>query len=126
MDALKTIVRDLSQGKILITGGTGLVGRQVLDILQPDCTGVRVVSLDEIKLPYDVEYCRGDLTDFAFCREVTAGVDYLFHLAGVKAAVSVSKSMTASHFVPTIMLNTNLLEAARINGVKKFCLLYTS
>jgi GDP-L-fucose synthase len=56
--------------------------------------------------------------------EQTKGVDYVFHLAGIKGSIEVTKAKPASFFVPLLMFNTNVLEAARRNGIEK--LVYTS
>ena len=109
---------------VLVTGGTGLIGRQVVDLLAVAGARVRVVSLDRLTLDPRVEYVYGDLTEFAFCREVMRDIQMVCHLAGVKGSVDVSRTQLASHFVPTLMFNTNVLEAARRAGVKQ--LVYTS
>jgi GDP-L-fucose synthase len=54
----------------------------------------------------------------------TKGIDYVFHLAGVKGSIEVTKAKPANFFVPLLMFNTNVLEAARRNNVEK--LVYTS
>lgn len=110
--------------KILITGGTGLVGREVLKQLLVFGAEVKIVSLDRIRLLEDVETVYGDLTDFNFCLQQTNNIDFVFHLAGIKGSIEVTKSRPASFFVPLMMFNTNVLEAARRNGVEK--LVYTS
>ena len=61
--------------RVLITGGTGLIGREVTDILRALGTAVSVVSLDSIKQFDDVKYIYGDLTDLDFCLEVTKEID---------------------------------------------------
>ncbi len=108
----------------LITGGTGLIGREVANILVESGANVKIVSLDKLNIDNRVEHVYGDLTDFSFCKKQTKGIDYVFHLAGIKGSIEVTKSKPASFFVPILMFNTNVLEAARINGVKK--LVYTS
>ena len=110
--------------KVLITGGTGLIGREVTNILRSLGAVLSVVSLDSIKQYKDVKYIYGDLTDLDFCLEVTKDIDYVFHLAGIKGSIDVTKSRPASFFGPLLMFNTNVLEASRRNGVKK--LVYTS
>lgn len=110
--------------KVLITGGTGLIGREVTSILRTLGSVITVVSLDSIEQYEDVRYIHGDLTDLDFCLEVTKDTDYVFHLAGIKGSIDVTKSRPASFFVPLLMFNTNVLEASRRNGVKK--LVYTS
>ncbi len=113
-----------SNKSILITGGTGLIGRQVVDILCDAGAHIKSVSLDRIKINPRAEYIYGDITDFEFCKEITKDMDFVFHLAGVKGSADVSKSKLASHFVPTVMMNTNILEACRENKVQK--IVYTS
>jgi GDP-L-fucose synthase len=110
--------------KVLITGGTGLIGREVTNILRTLGAVITVVSLDSIKQYDDVRYIHGDLTNPDFCLEVTKKMDYVFHLAGIKGSIDVTKSRPASFFVPLLMFNTNVLEASRRNNVKK--LVYTS
>ena len=118
-------IREQFSGKrAVVTGGTGLIGRQVVDILCSAGAIVRIVSLDRLSVNGKAEHVLGDLTDFGFCREVTRDADFVLHLAGIKGSASVSETHPASHFVPTIMMNTNVLEAARLNTVRK--VVYTS
>ena len=109
---------------VLVTGGTGLIGRQVVDLLSGAGAKVRIVSLDRVKVHDQAEHVIGDLTNFDLCREVTRDMDFVCHLAGIKGGAGVSSTKLASHFVPTVMFNTNILEAARLNKVQK--LVYTS
>ena len=110
--------------KVLITGGTGLIGREVSRILADAGANVRVVSLDKVSVDDRVESVYGDLTNFDFCLNQTKNMDCVFHLAGIKGSVEVTKSKPATFFVPLLMFNTNVLEASRRNGVEK--LVYTS
>ena len=80
--------------------------------------------MDKININEKVEHVYGDITNFEFCKEITEDMDFVFHLAGIKGSVVVAKNKLASHFVPTLMFNTNVLEACRINKVKK--VVYTS
>ena len=109
---------------ILVTGGTGLIGRQVVDILCNAGAHVKTVSLDNIKVNDKSEHVYGDLTDFKFCKDITKGIDFVFHLAGVKGSLEVTKTKPASFFVPLLQMNTNMLDSCRINNVKK--VVYTS
>jgi GDP-L-fucose synthase len=110
--------------RCLVTGGTGLIGREVAHRLLEYGAEVTVVSLDRVDTHPRIRHIHGDLTDLAFCLEVTEDIDFVFHLAGIKGSIEVTKAKPASFFVPLIMFNTNLLEAARRNGVAK--LVYTS
>lgn len=108
----------------LITGGTGMIGREIASILINAEANVRVVSLDKLIIHDKVEHVYGDLTNFEFCKEQTKDMDCVFHVAGIKGSVKVTLEKPASFFVPLLMFNTNVLEASRINKVKK--LVYTS
>lgn len=107
-----------------MTGGTGLIGRQVVNQLKVLGLEVTTVSLDSLSVPGADHHVEGDLTDFDFCMEITKNVDYVFHLAGIKGSLEVTLARPASFLVPMLRFNTNVLEAARRNGVKK--LVYTS
>ena len=122
---IKDEVLDSFAGRsALVTGGTGLIGRQVVDLLVRAGAAVRIVSLDRIVVSEKAAHLHGDLTSFELCREVTRDMDFVFHLAGIKGSAKVSESHLASHFVPTLMFNANVLEACRLNRVKK--VVYTS
>ncbi len=110
--------------KVLVTGGTGLIGRFVVNKLCELNAKVTVVSLDELKLNNKAKYIKGDLTDFEFCKKISKNIDYAFHISGVKGSVKVTIEKPSSFFVPLIMMNTNFLEACRLNKVKR--LVYTS
>lgn len=122
---ISSIVLEAFRGRnALVTGGTGLIGRQVTRILCDAGAHVRSVSLDRLRVHPDAEFIHGDLTDFAFCRGITRDTEFVFHLAGIKGSIEVTKTKPASFFVPLLMMNTNVLEACRLNAVAK--VVYTS
>lgn len=102
----------------LVTGGTGLIGRQVADLLCDAGANVLSVSLDNLEPNPKATYLRGNLCDFDLCRYATKKMDYVFHVAGIKGSVAVTSTRPASFFVPLLMMNTNVLEACRLNGVR--------
>ncbi len=120
----KSILKYFKNKNILVTGGTGLIGRQIVDILCSIGAKVKVVSLDNLNSNRKALYYIADLSDFDLCKEITENMDCVFHVAGIKGSVDVTKSQPASFFVPLLMMNTNVLEACRLNNVKK--IVYTS
>ena len=118
-------ILDSFNGKCcLVTGGTGMIGREVVKILCNANAKVKVVSLDNIIIDNRADHILADLTDLNVCKDVTNKIDYVFHIAGIKGSIQVTQSQPASFFVPLLMFNTNILEASRINNIKK--LVYTS
>lgn len=121
----KDVLKNFEGKKCLVTGGTGLIGRQVVKILCDAGADVTIVSLDEgVKVDDRAKHSYCDLSDFQTCKTRTMGKDYVFHIAGIKGSVKVTKEKPASFFVPLLMMNTNILEACRINEVEK--VVYTS
>jgi len=118
------ILEYLDGKNVCVTGGTGLIGRQVTQILCDAGANVRVVSLDNIIADPRAEHKKADLTDFSTCKDVLQDMDLVFHLAGIKGSIDVTINQPSSHFVPALMFNTNVLEACRLNKVEK--LVYTS
>lgn len=118
------IIQKFKDKNIVVTGGTGMIGRQVVCQLCDAGAHVRSLSLDQLTAHPAAEHIYGDLTDFTFCKEITRDTDFVFHIAGIKGSLEVTKSKPASFFVPLLMMNTNILEACRINNVKK--VVYTS
>ena len=111
-------MKEQLQGKsILVTGGTGMIGREVVRLLADSDCDVTSVSLDDLELDPRVKYIKGDLTDLNFCLDICSGIEHIIHTAGIKGSVVVTKERPSSFFVPLLMMNTNVLEAARRNKV---------
>jgi GDP-L-fucose synthase len=111
--------------RVLVTGGTGMVGREVVQLLLNRGAIVKVVSLDEpIDFFEEVEFHRADLTNYETCEVMCDGMDYVFHVAGVKSSAAMPKIKPLDYFIPMMRFNTNMMEAAFRKGVKWY--LYTS
>lgn len=111
--------------KVLVTGGTGLIGIPLVDMLIENGARVRIASLDDPSRAHpEAEFFNIDLTKYENCLKACDGMDIVFHLAGIKGSPAMTMEKPASFFVPTILFNTNMMEAARSRGVKKY--LFTS
>lgn len=109
---------------VLVTGGTGLIGRQLVSKLCDLGSNVLSVSMDDLQLDKRSNYMKTDLTIIDNCKDVTKDMDIVFHVAGIKGSIEVTKSKPASFMVPMLLFNTGILEASRINKVKN--LVFTS
>ena len=70
------LLNNYSGKNILITGGTGLIGRQVVEYLSDINCNIKVVSLDKFEIipsgkKANINKLYGDLCDFNFCKEIT-------------------------------------------------------
>ena len=111
---------------ILIAGGTGLVGQPLTRLLLERGANVFVASLDNKSLVnkrvsrfYDL-----DLRVLKNCITVSKGKDIVFSLLGVTGSPAVNNSRPATFMNTNMLLAFNMLEGARIAGVKEY--LYTS
>ena len=109
----KELYNFFNNKNIVVTGGTGLIGRSVVKKLCDLGANVTIISLDKINVDERADHLFGDLTDFNFCKRVTSNQDYAFHMSGIKGSVKVTIEKPASFFVPLIMMNTNFLEACK-------------
>ena len=109
---------------ILVTGGSGMIGRQLVSLLINSGAKVHVVAMDDVIDMNGIFYQKKDLRNFDNCLEVCKKKDIVFHLAGIKGSPKMTKEQPASFFVNTLTFSINMMEAARRSKVKQY--LFTS
>lgn len=128
--------------KILVTGGCGFIGTSLISKLLSTNLGCQIRVLDNLMTgsiedlaevasfrkvvneslclyPDSVEVVVGDVRDAALLQDCSVGIDCIVHLAantGVGPSVENPRLDMESNVIGTF----NALEAARIEGVKKF------
>ncbi len=106
----------------LVTGGSGFIGRHLVDALLAQGERVRVLDLRAIDpLPEGVEMVVGSITDAAQVAGAVAGCERVFHLA---ANPNLWAPDPASFDVVNHQGTRRMLEAAQKAGVSRF--VYTS
>jgi UDP-glucose 4-epimerase len=118
---------------LLITGGTGSFGKEILkEFINTNIKEIRVFSRDEKKQEevrdeiknIKIKFYIGDTRDFKSIDNACKNVDYIFHAAALK-------QVPTCEFYPLEAIKTNILgaentlEAAIKNKVKKVILLST-
>ena len=112
----------------LVTGGAGFIGSNLCEAILD--LGYRVRCLDDLSSgrPENVdlfsgnphyEFIKGDIKDLDVCVAACKGVDYVLHQAAW-GSVPRSLEMPLFYSLNNIQGTLNMLEAARINAVKKF------
>lgn len=120
--------------KVLVTGADGFIGSHLTEMLLAAGYQVRALAqynsfnnwgwLEGMKHP-KLEVVCGDVRDAHFCRQITVGVDTLFHLA---ALIAIPYSYVApDSYVDTNVKGTlNICQAAQENGVRRVLVTSTS
>jgi len=110
---------------ILVTGGSGMIGRQLVSLLLDEEATVHVADLNKpINMSKNIVFHNIDLKNFDNCKEVCKNMDYVFNLVGIKCSPQVCLERPADIMGPMLQFNTNMLEAAMLANVKWY--LYTS
>ena len=110
--------------KVLVTGGSGMIGRQLVELLQKESADVYVADLNKPRNMKNITFKEVDLTNYQSCLSLCKGMDYVFNLVGIKASPKIIKEQPATIFTPMLQFNTNMMAAAMENDVEWY--LYTS
>lgn len=111
--------------KILVTGGSGMIGRQLVSLLKNENAEIHVADLNKpVNMPDDIIFHNVDLKNFDNCKNICKGIDYVFNLVGIKCSPQVCIERPAEIMGPMMQFNTNMLEAAMLSNVEWY--LYTS
>jgi UDP-glucose 4-epimerase len=109
----------LSGRRILVTGGSGFIGRHVVSELGEDGARIRVLDAQPHPDP-DVEIVQGDLGDPGVIEAaLDGGVDAVVHLAAVTSVLR-SLEQPRLTYRTNVAATAELLEAAREAGARSF------
>jgi GDP-L-fucose synthase len=117
---------NLKDKRILVTGGTGLIGKELVELLlKEDPAYVRIASLDDpVRSTEGCEFLQVDLRDRANCVKAIDSMNIVFHLMGNKGSPKMAKERPADMFVSHLLCNTNMMDVANTLDIEWY--LYTS
>jgi GDP-L-fucose synthase len=107
-----------SDKRILITGGSGFLGRHVVEILEKQ----KGVNRKDIIIPRSRDI---DLRKWENCQKVVKDADLIIHLAANVGGIGYNQQKPGELFYDNAIMGIQMLEAARIAGVPKFVALGT-
>ena len=103
---------NLKEKRILVTGGAGFLGKQVVQqLLQAGATA------EKITVPRSSD-C--DLRVLENCQKAAAKQDIIIHLAAHVGGIGLNQEKPAELFYDNLMMGTQLIHAAYQAGVEKF------
>lgn len=106
--------------RVLLTGGTGLIGTSVTSALQDHGHTVRILARGETEAPpragHEVEFHKGDVSDAGSIRGAAEACDAVVHLAGIVRDDPPDQTLERVNVEGT----RNMLDEARRAGVKRF------
>ena len=118
----------LKKKHILVTGGAGFIGSNIVEKLLNSDVSVTVLdnlstgkleNIEEFISNPDFKFIKGDICDFDTCVEVLEGIDAVCHQA---ALGSVPRSIEFPHKTHEVNATgfLNMLHAAKEKGIKRF------
>jgi GDP-L-fucose synthase len=102
----------LENKSIVVTGGAGFLGRQVVAQLIEAGANPEMISIPRSR------DC--DLTQMSACEAAVKGQDLVIHLAAHVGGIGLNREKPAELFYDNLMMGTQLIHAAYQAGVEKF------
>jgi GDP-D-mannose 3',5'-epimerase len=114
------------QTKVLVTGAGGFIGHHLTKYLVERGYFVRGVDIKEPEYEATAanEFMLLDLSEAGNCLQATSGMDEVYGLAANMGGIGFIENNKAVIVRDNTFINLHTIEAARINGVKRY--LYTS
>jgi GDP-L-fucose synthase len=106
------MVTTLSNKRIVVTGGAGFLGKQVVDQLRQ-----AGAEPEKITVPRSRDQ---DLRRWENCQAVVKEQDIIIHLAAHVGGIGLNREKPAELFYDNLMMGTQLIHAAQEAGVEKF------
>jgi nucleoside-diphosphate-sugar epimerase len=128
MKTFPAIVHELKGKHILVTGGAGFIGSNLVEALLQIGASVRVLddlstgfehNIEEFAAQADFSFIKGDIRDFDTCMEAMKGIDAVSHQAALGSVPRSIEFPLTTHAVNATGFLT-AIQAAKESGIKRF------
>jgi GDP-L-fucose synthase len=114
--------------RVLVAGGTGTIGIQIVKRLIQQGSIVTIASLDNfariekifMRDSELINFKQLDLTLLDSCVKAVVGQDIVLNLVGIKGSTGIGETKVASYLIPMLRFQANLMEAAFNENVFRF------
>jgi len=106
------MVMDLKEKSIIVTGGAGFLGKNVVNKLKErGCSKIFIPLIEE----YDLKNIESIKKFYSLAKP-----DVVIHLAAVVGGIGANRENPGSFFYDNLMMGVQLMEQARLDNVEKF------
>ena len=118
-------MKSLKNKKILVAGGTGVIGTQIVNQLIKFTKNIYVVAsekkqLIKNRLPINVKYTCLDLKRYDHCRTATKNMDIVINAVGIKGSTGIGETKVFDFYNHMLQFQQNLFKSSIDNKVKKY------
>ena len=108
--------------KVLVTGAGGFIGHHLVKFLKKKGFWVRGADIKrpEFEKTSADEFLKIDLREYNNCLKAAKGVDFVYNLAANMGGIGFIETVHAEVVHDNLLINTHMLEAAKLNKVKRF------
>lgn len=96
--------------RVLVTGGEGFLGKHLVELLKKK-------SPKKIIIPSHEDF---DLRELSNCKKICKNIDIVIHLAANVGGIGYNQKYPGTLFYDNLLLNAQMMEAARLGGISKY------
>ncbi|MGZ4091242.1 MAG: SDR family oxidoreductase [Bacteroidia bacterium] len=121
-------MNELKDKSILVTGGAGFIGSNIVDyLIKEGCRKITVLdnlstgflkNIEDHIASLEIDFIKGDITNFDDCFRATLNIDIVLHQAALGSVPRSIQDPLATH-AANVTGFVNILEACRQNKVKR-------